>query len=361
MKRFSNFISMFAAAMMCISALGWTVCLVSIGEAEEVLNINYLLVCGLALFVCLLVYILDLFGITFIDAEYIGIKKESLINFFDISCILCGTAIAFSYTGEYQIIKHTRVVIGITIAVSMLAILFERISHVKGEDSVVISGGAGGRFMLLGIFAFVIAAAGLVFGLAMSRLAGISELFARILAMILKGLKSVAVFATGILGRILEWLARILPEPEGSIEMEPVSSYSVEIPETSDYFMMPSWIFFAMGAAVALLFIVIILKNMHRSSREGSGAKRPLVVKRQSHLRSSVSKMFKSLCDELSYRWKCIRYRNTPPGKLVRIEREAPADSKRLKGESGEAFLRRLGYDELATELEKYFYACRKQ
>ena len=171
----------------------------------------------------------------------------------------------------------------------------------------------------------------------------------------------------GGMERIMDWLSGFVNEPDPGDLAAIGGGGGAELSgeEILPRNWLPSW---APKAALALLVVAVVLLLIRICRKT---ARRTL---RTEHPESaSVHRVngFAAALRTSLHRWKQkiifyvnrFRLRNTAPGLLLRCERRAPKPLRRRAGESGEAFLRRLGeccgepaLTELADVLERSFY-----
>lgn len=175
-------------------------------------------------------------------------------------------------------------------------------------------------------------------------------------AAILSGFLAVVSALWDMIDRFFMWLLSLVTLREVEIDIEPEAAASaftsdelvkVDIPLDTIYKILA-----VSGALILALAIFLVIRNrklkigLPQTSRVG------VPSPRRSRLSGGLKRRFDSFISRLRFAFLSFRYRNTPPGVLIRLEKHGrKTGAPRLNGESFREYLGRLSPDSLLLPL----------
>ena len=180
-----------------------------------------------------------------------------------------------------------------------------------------------------------------------------------------RALWAVGAFFMKQLEAFLRWLITFLPDPgsdvmEGDAMAIPGGDGSV----SGGSVRIPRYLYYIAGGVGAALLLKFLLSMLHERAGGTEKDSFPLADSRRSAPESTGKRLLREVLEHIRYLILRFRLRNTAPGLLLWCQRHTPKELRRAPGESGPAFLRRLGarlsmdsLAELAGVLEVQFYA----
>lgn len=233
----------------------------------------------------------------------------------------------------------------VSLALTLLSAISIKSGSLAGRGSAVEGNGALGRILLAVLAGIMGLIALLAVIYASSGVKSFSEFLLSLIKTCLNALKTAFLYLYGLLERFVLWLSQFAEE----VEMEPIGEQlgvggAVSEENIQMDVSIPGWIYallviLAVGALVYILFRLRKLKTVKISSRPAAVTK----VQRQSGLADALRALWKKLEDALIFKWNCLRYRRSPAGLLAWCEKKGREELARLKGESGEVYLLRIG------------------
>lgn len=257
----------------------------------------------------------------------------------------------------------------VSLVLTLISAISIKSGALLGRGRAVEGNGALGRillFILVGIMGLI---AFLAIIYASSGVKSFSEFLLNVIKTCLNALKTAFLYLYGLLERFVLWLSQFAKD----VEMEAVGAQpGVRNPNYEEVqqldISVPGWIYAVLiGIAVAALLYLLLrlrkLKTVKISSRKAVLTK----VRRQSGLAEALRELWKKLSEAMLFRWNCLRHRKSPAGLLAWCEKKSPEEIRRQSGESGEAYLLRIGrflgaesetnFARLATLVEQSFYS----
>lgn len=416
MKKFTEILSGSAVMLFHVALTGWLFCLSKVNVEFEAMSLNYLALCA----VLLPAYYLDLFMLrrglpvpvfalaqiafaaigawVFVQSAYLQPFKTGTVV---MSCIIfclgfvVADFVAWIPTNESGVLLRFDALTAMIIillaldhilslpaaggaiamcAVSLFAMLLSGVSmrsgRLAGRGTAVQGDPAVGKILLGVVLGLMALLAGL---LVMFATSGMKSFFGFALELGRKCLRAVGaalLWLYGLLERFMLWLSQFASnEPMGAVNA-PQSGPVIE-PDLSggELSAVPDWLYPALIAlaAAAVVFAIFRLRHVRvGKQRFHTGVVR--VQTRSSGLKAALGELLLRLKNLVLFRWRCLRFRKTAPGLLLWCEGRVEKSLRRLPGESGESFLRRLsrlGYspelsaalESLAELVERSFYS----
>ena len=275
-------------------------------------------------------------------------RPEILSRRFDISVLMCALLIYADYrlklaAGPYAL--------GLFF-VSMLALLIALMS-VRSEGNAAVGSGAGRvlPFVLLAVIVLIAAGINAI-------ASGAARNFTGAVLSLVKGFFGIVGAAAAFLWsqwtRFCAWLATLFPDKDAVPVNIDIPDDPTDLPEPAEPSHLSVVVLYVMTALLAVVIVaafVLISRNI-RVKRKTVRRLNNRQAQRSGSMGSGLKKSLKQLAENIKYRIKCITQRNTPAGLLAFCESKVPRALKRVAGESGPEFLRRLSQGREASESE---------
>lgn len=248
--------------------------------------------------------------------------------------------------------EETIMVCALCLCFMLVASISLRSGHLAGRGRAVQGAPVAGRVMLVAALAAVALLAAVVVACATSGVRSFTGLCLEVINRIISAVKAVLLWLYGLLESFMRWLSQFASdEPMESIGTGQVVG-NVDYTPMEDVGSLPGWIVPALIvlAIAVLIFAVFRLRHV-KMGRVRTASARVSLQKRESGLKKAIFGLLARIVSAITYRWNCLRWRNTAPGLLAYCEKHVPAKAGRKSDESGEAFLRRLAERDCGLEL----------
>lgn len=264
---------------------------------------------------------------------------------------------------------YTIMVCGLCLCFMLIASISMRSGHLSGRGHAVQGAPAAGRIILVVSLAAMALLAGFVVAFAGGGVRSFTGFCVEVINRVSSAVKAALLWLYGLLESFMRWLSQFASdEPMESIGADQTVG-NVDYTPMEDVGSLPGWIVPALIAIAIAVVIIIVLRLRHaKVGRVRYTATRVSLQKRESGLKKALLGFLARIAAALTYRWNCLRWRNTAPGLLAYCEKQVSSKSGRRSDESGEAFLRRLAdcdcdpelasaLGELAVLVERAFYS----
>ncbi len=401
MKRFTEILSGSAVMLFHVSLTGWLFCLSKINVEFEAMSLNYLPLCAVLLgayyldrlmlrrglpvpvFALAQIALVALGAYVFVSSAYLQpFKTGTVVMNCIVFCLgfVVADFVAWMPTNEGGVLLRfdglaVMIIILLALdhilslpaaggaiamcAVSLFAALLSSVSmrsgRLAGRGGAVQGDPAVGKIMLGIVLGLMAALAGLLVMFATSGMKSFFGFMLEVGRRCLNAIVAALLWLYGMLERFMLWLSQFASdtpmEAVGAQQAGPAVEPDLSGGELS---AVPGWLYPALIAlaAAAVIFVIFRLRHVRvgKLRLHTPGVK---IQTRSSGLRAAIAEMLQRLKAAISFRWRCLRWRKTAPGLLVWCERCVEKDARRLPGESGESFLRRLSRLGYAPELSK--------
>lgn len=365
MKRFSSFISGLAPWIFAIAVFAFVSRFAYFGKFNFAFDYNYLLFSGIAVGIYAVIFVLKELGVRIAGMESGPIQKNSILNCFDCSVIMLILLLVVSNLTDMPDADSAALMCLASMLVAILSLIAERSGRINAMGRSIEGQRFAGSLLLIVIVLIIIGLSALIFLLAFG---GIEQLAVWMAAVL--GFAGTAALTAGKgiangFEAILEWLSRFIKTDDVQLELEmPQESFAIPPDAEKVEYAIPGWVLYVLIGIIVILVIVFIVKNISLDGHRPVEINKRVRVKRSGGLFDGVKRSLKAFASEIRYRYYCIRYKQSPAGLLVYCERHVPKEFARLSGESGEAFIRRVGVDDYSAEfaelIEKDFYSGKK-
>lgn len=298
---------------------------------------------------------------------YEPVKRNGLLLRFDLTVVMILIVLFAAEFRDLSALNCALTVCGIAMAAILLALITDQAGQASGASAVRGSRSLG-PIMVAAVLAVVAGLTALTITLFAGGARAVSSALVgggkTLLAWGGRGVRAIY----GVMERVMQWLSRFVKEPDAAdlVAMGGGGGTELSGEEILPRNWLPSWAgkaaLLLVVAAVVVLLIRICGKTARRTLRTEQTENNP--ARRINGLSSALKTVFSRWRQKEMYYVDRIKLRNTAPGLLLRCERRVPKPLRRRAGESGEAFLRRLGeccgepaLATLADALERSFYA----
>ncbi len=415
MKRSTQVISGIAGCLFFTSLLGFLVCLSRVSNHSDLLSPNYPLLAGILvitflldllmtgkgvpapLFIVLQIFFCALNALSFLAAFTMDpVKRGTIVLFCTIWVIFYLAAVYTlgvptshsSMSGRFDFLTIMMIILffldrfivlsnaiqaewmcGIALIVCVLALISDNLSRSSAGGSSK-QAKKNGRLLLVGVTAFIVLLAAIVYIMGSGRIRSFSELIRTAFLGILHGIRALTSWLWSVFDMATHWLASVVHFSNEMVqdEEEVISTGDVLLEFNGSNISVP-WYFYLILSLIAVAVLILLIWKLHgvRITRR-SHSNRSTKAQRDSQFSSECNSFIARFRSMISFRIQCIKLRHTAPGLLLYCERHVPHSAKRKAGESGESFLIRLTnfteseeekatLKELAVLVERTFYA----
>ena len=290
-------------------------------------------------------------------------RLENIVHRFDVCILLFVVMLLAEHYLDIRSVSTALMTIFTAFVLLLITVVFMR------TEKNGISGNKAGRLIPVIIFAVIIGAA-LIIGMYGQTGAGsVVDALTTAVKAVFGAVAAAASFVWRQWMRFCNWLATFFEERETVPVENTQNAHVPDNPEPAELSQASVIVAYALTAIVIIAIIVAVIMALRRAK-----TKKRWILKSENRaaVRSgsfwqSVKDVLRRIKQHVEYRIKCLRYRNTPAGLLIWCESKVHGRFRRMKGESGPGFLRRLsescsGEDknallELAMLVEKNFYS----